>query len=254
MISNNHKKSGCGFAEELVSYLYGEMSAAENAGFEKHLAACSVCADELDAFSGVQFSINDWKIKDFANLQTPLIEIPYPVAAKNPETGTVETSWLAGIRKLFSPPWSLAAGSFAALAVCVGIFLYVSKSPQKNDVAINNNNTKIAVSPTVEKSPVVSNSNEKPGNVPEPKPLDKPIDKPQTELAVENDPKNKPVVKTTNTTRRAEKAETSNLPKTNEAQRNNKKKDEVPPKIYEEDEEDDTLRLAEMFEEIDTVE
>lgn len=256
MMNNNHKNSGCGFSEELVSYLYGETSAAENATFEKHLAACSLCADEFEAFSGVQFSINDWKTKDFATLQTPQIEIPYPITTNKQEALSVESSWLSGLRHLFSPKWSLAAASLAVLAVCVGIVFFASKSPDGNDVAGANKNTKIQTSPTVEKSRETSNSNQKPNELPNPETRapEKPLEKPQPELAVENDPKNKRSIKATNTQRQTPKAETTNLPKTNEAQRNNKKKDEIPPKIYEEEEEDDTLRLAEMFEEIDTVE
>jgi hypothetical protein len=76
MMNNNHKNTGCGFTEELISYLYGESSASEKATFETHLQNCSICTDELQAFSGVHFSINDWKEKDFDALETPVIEIP----------------------------------------------------------------------------------------------------------------------------------------------------------------------------------
>ena len=55
MMHNNHKKSGCGFDELLVSYLYGETNAAETAKFAAHLETCAGCADELEAFAGVMY-------------------------------------------------------------------------------------------------------------------------------------------------------------------------------------------------------
>ncbi len=252
MMNNNHKNSGCGKGSELVSYIYGEASAAENKVFEIHLETCSICADELETFSGVHFSINDWKLKDFANLQTPVIALPYPTAPVKQEVSGVDGSWLLGLRRLFSPKLSLAAASMAVLAICVGIVLYVSNSREADYIVEKNKNTKIQVSPTVEKSTEVSNSNSKQNNLPDPE--SKPLDKPQPQLAVETDAKNNRTRKTTNTQRRTEKVETTNLPQTNDAKRNDKKKNEIPPKIFDEEEEDDTLRLAEMLEEIDTIE
>ena len=134
MMSNNHKNEGCGFAEELVSYLYGETNTADGAAFEAHLDDCAVCADELKAFSGVHFSITDWKAKEFDTLVTPIIEIPYE---KTVETKDETAGWLAGLRSLFSltPGWSLAAASVAILAVFVGIVLFAMNSRRDNQLA-----------------------------------------------------------------------------------------------------------------------
>ena len=256
-MNNNHKNSGCGKASELVSYLYGETGEAENPEFEKHLASCSICADELAAFSGVKFSINDWKLKDFDSLQTPVIEIPYPTAPNKQEVSSLEVSWLAGLRKLFSfsPSWSLATAAMAILVVCIGIILFASNSPNSNDRAGTVKNSMSQVSPTVEKSPERSNANSTQNKLPdtESQPFNKP-QAPQPELTVQPDNKNKRPVKTANTPNRTQKAETTNLPKNEDVKRDNKKKNEIPPKIFDEEEEDDTLRLAEMLEEIDTVE
>lgn len=256
MMNNNHKNSGCGKASELVSYLYGETDAAENTAFETHLATCSMCADELEAYSGIQFSINDWKSTAFANLQTPVIEIPYPKAANKQEVSSVEESWLSRLSKLFTfaRSWSLGAAAMAILAVCAGIFLYVSNSKESNFRAENNKNSKLQVSPTVEKSPEqkVNNSNR---NLPDAE--SNPVNKQQApvpKLAVEPNTTKNRAVKASKTIRQPQKTETTPLPKTNDAKRNDKKKNEIPPKIFDDEEEDDTLRLAEMFEEIDTIE
>ncbi len=259
MINNNHKNSGCGNAEKLVSYLYGENGAAETTTFEAHLQTCSVCSDELEAFSGVQFSINDWKLKEFAQMETPIIQIPYEKVGKasnNHEVSGVTVSWLSGLRKYFSlsPAWSLATASFAILAVCAGIALIVLNSDKSNDVA--GTNTKPVAVPTVQKttSPTNENSNQNISPDKEEKPLNA-QKTPPTEVAVAPDTKNNLVVKTPINQRLPQKAETPKLPKNNNiVKRDNNNKIEVPPKMIEEDEEDDTLRLAELFEEIDTVE
>lgn len=262
MMNNNHKNSGCGYAEQMVSYLYGETGAAETRDFETHLGSCSICADELEAFSVVQFSINDWKLQEFADLKTPLIEIPYEKAgneANQREVSGVTASWLSGLRNLFSlsPAWSLATASFAVLAV-FGFFALIVLNPDKsNDVAGTNKNTKPVTVPTVEKTTVPETANTNQNRSPERdiKPLNE-QKTPPPEIAVAPDTKNTRVIKTTNKNQRqTQRIESTNLPKNNNmVKRDNKNKTEIPPKMIEDDEEDDTLRLAELFEEIDTVE
>jgi len=254
MMNNNHRKSGCGFDVQLVSYLYDENGAAENAAFEKHLAVCENCADELDAFGGVKFAIGDWKSKDFAMLAAPVIEIPYEKPANRPEVSAVGGSWLSGLRNLFSlsPKWSLAAASAAVLAICVGIIFFALNSGSRNLVAESNRNSKLATAPTVENSP------EKPNNTVQNDPPEKEklleTNTPPVPAAAElTDEKNKPSGKTPAVKRQPSKAET-NARKNDELKRRDKNKTEVPPKIFDDEDEDDSLRLAELFEEIDTIE
>jgi len=256
-MNNNHKNSNCGFSEELVSYLYGETGGAENTAFEAHLQSCAGCAEELEAFSGVHFSIDDWKLKEFANLVTPSIEIPYEKAEKSIAVSNVSGSWLSALRRdLFSLSprgWSLATASFAVLAVCVGIALFALNSRKDNDVAGSNKNNPVIL-PTVEKTPEPTNVNANQKNQPdrEVKPLNDPKS-PQPEVAIAPEPKNSRVVKASNNPRPVQKVENTNIQKNNEVKRN--KNNEVPPKIVvEDDDEDNTLRLAELFDEIDTKE
>lgn len=253
MMNNNHKKSGCGFSEQLVSYLYGETVGAENTAFEAHLNACSVCTDELEAFSGVQFSINDWKLKEFVNLAAPSIEIPYETADKTAEVSTVKGSWLSALRELFSLSprgWSLATASFAVLAVCALIALFALNSRKDNDVA-ESNKTNPITAPTVEKTSSETNANSNANNQPDK--VVKPSSEPKSEVAVAPDNKNNRVVKTSNNPRPTQKVDT-NSPKNNEQKRTNKN-NEIAPKIAVDDEEEDkSLRLAELFDEIDTKE
>jgi Putative zinc-finger len=258
MTNNNHKNSSCGFAEQLVSYLYEEIDGTEKTVFEAHLKNCSNCSDEFAAFSGVHFSINNWKIKDFSNLETPLIEIPYKdsvTPTKTQEISGVTDSWLSGLRALFSfspRAWSLATASFAVLAVCAVIALFAFNSRQPNDVATaNKNQIKPIIAPTVENTPPETNVNSNENNQSEKQPKQQVEPKSsQPELATEQNPKNIRPIKASTNPRPVQKVE--NIRKNNDI-KNKQNKDKVAPKILTEpDDEDDTLRLAELFEEIGT--
>jgi len=245
MTNNNHKSTGCGYGEELVSYLYGE---TENAVFEAHLQDCHACADELEAFSGVHFSIKDWKSKEFDRLATPSIQIPYEKAEKRGEDLVVTGSWLSGLRGLLSlsPAWSLGAASFAVLAVSLGLILFASKSPKQDEVSKTGMQTQKSVTPTENKN--VEPANKTPDIVVNPVKEPK---APKPDVVVETNQKDNRVVKTTTNQRQPQNKDNSNTPKNNNVKRDNKN-NQVPPGVIEDDEYDNTLRLAEIFDEIDT--
>jgi hypothetical protein len=249
MLNGHHKISDCGFGEQLVSYLYNEINGAEKSNFEMHLRNCAACADEFAAFSGVHYSINDWKLKDFSMLETPLIEVPSKINrfVETPELSENKSSWLSGLRRLFSlspRAWSLATASFAILAVCVGIVFFVINH-QKVDLVSQNNKKPIpSVSPTIEQPKVISTS-ETPENPP--KPIVQPKN-PTTDI-VKDDSKTTRSVKVIDNSRQPKKVENADVRKNNEPKINNQTK---APKVVIEDEEDNSLRLAEMFDEIDT--
>jgi len=252
MKNNNHNNSDCGFSDELVSYLYGESNAAENALFEKHLNKCSNCAEEFQAFSGVHFSINDWKMKDFANLETPVIEIPYE-KSKQPEVSVVKETWLSAVRDLFSlspRAFSLATASFAVLAICVGIVFLVINSRQNNFVAENDKNKKSTSSPKAEKTPPENNTAKTPQT--EQKQPSQDSKQPQSDIVIDTKPKNVQVVKASGKTTQIQKTDNAVQPKKDVKRAN--KNIQNAPKMIEDDEEDETLRLAEIFDEIGSVE
>jgi anti-sigma factor RsiW len=251
MKNSNHKNSGCLYGEQLVSYLYDETGSAESSSFEKHLENCSACAEELTAFSGIKFSIGNWKLNDFAALETPVIEIPYEKPRKESEIGAVQETWLARLRDLFSlsPAWSLAAASVAVLAICTGAVLIKVNSGRGDDVAGTNKNTQQVATPTFERSPKAVNADVNSNESAE------------TDAAPRKEPKptlperadNEPAVKASKNQRQLPKA-AADLPKPSNAKRDHKNKTVVPPKTLVEEDEDDSLRLAELFEEIDTIE
>jgi anti-sigma factor RsiW len=58
----NNGANNCGRKEELVSYLYDEISAAERATFARHLHDCDSCRSELDAFGRVRDDLSAWQV------------------------------------------------------------------------------------------------------------------------------------------------------------------------------------------------
>lgn len=129
MLVNSHhnQKPNCEFAEETVSYLYGELSESQANKFQNHLENCSACADELNAFAAMNASIQTWKIEEFERLSPPVIKIPYESTEK---TGLL-SSWLNAFQNGFSLSRNFVqAGAFALLVIglSLGIFFLFSNA------------------------------------------------------------------------------------------------------------------------------
>lgn len=246
MFDNNHHNSSCAFAEQIVSYLYNETNAKEKSAFDAHLNNCSTCADELAGFGFVRSSIVEWKNTEFSSLETPPIEIPYPLAVS-----TEKQSWLGELRKLFalSPAWSMVV---AAIAVCVGLTFLVFNFSNKNEVAKDNKPIESVVSPIVEKQiapPIKDTSDETAIKTPAEK-LQKPsktapqvVSANQIVKASNNPPKNKSV-----------KQNSDNLANIRKIKGDKNmlavQKQSVPKLHNLEEEEDNSLRLADLFAEV----
>jgi hypothetical protein len=144
----------------------------------------------------------------------------------------------------------------AVLAITIGIALFAFNSRTGSDLASEVNKTvkPAMTSPTVEKTPETTNAGNQ-NNAPDK--VTKPVNEqnaPQPLPASEPNPKTNRAVKTSNNQRPTQKTETTDTPKNNDVKNSRKtNKSAVPPVIPDEDE-DDTLRLAELFEEIDTKE
>ncbi len=139
MSNNNHYNSPCGFAEDLVSYLYGEIDSAEKTRFERHLDDCSNCGKELAGFGFVRSSIGDWREEMFSVLETHKIEIPYiekQTFVKTSVNSNDSLSWLASLRNVFSlsPTWATTTTVFASIAVLVGITIFALNFSYSNQV------------------------------------------------------------------------------------------------------------------------
>jgi len=134
MFNDNQKNASCRFADEIVSYLYDEIGKQEKLDFQSHLADCASCAEEIDGFSLVRSSVQQWRAEDFAGLPTPVFEIP---SAKTLERDSSSLSWFEQIRAflLLSPNSLTRSAAFAVLAICAGLAFFVFNSLPDRDVA-----------------------------------------------------------------------------------------------------------------------
>lgn len=256
MSHNNHNNSSCSYAEQMISYLYGEADEREKFAFESHLKNCSNCADELAGFGFVRRSVLDWRAADFSKLETPVFEIPAVKREKSFLPVAVSTeprSWFADFKNLFAfnPTWATAA--LAILIVCVGAALFAFNFSNKTDVAkneANKNSSQAAVSPTIETIPKPEEASI-PGkdsknslttvNPNTPSQRERVVDKVVVKVS-DNSPKNTPGVSPRNS-----KNTNGNVKKTTPV-----KKEPLPNLNDIEDDEDKSVRLADLFEEIDT--
>jgi len=244
----------------MVSYLYGEADAREKTKFETHLKNCSTCADELAAFGFVRSAVLDWRAEGVSKLPTPAIEIPAAEYKESFSTTVVlaeSRSWFAGFRQMFSLNSMKATAAFGILIVCAGI-VWFAFSFSGNDISENGDDVKpiqVAVTPTVE---IAKKSEEE-------------------SVADKNNEKSLPSYQITKSTPPIKREKTgspnksiirasSNAPKNNsdnsirnpkEASEDSKKtasvrKKRIPNLNDVEDEEDETIRLSDLFDELDT--
>ena len=91
-MSNNKHISKCIYSADIVEYLYDEIGKREKSAFETHLSGCSNCTDELAAVSFARFSVQEWRDAEFANLKTPVIDIPFDRQMEKVMASTVSVS------------------------------------------------------------------------------------------------------------------------------------------------------------------
>ncbi len=141
--NNNHNNSVCAFAEQSVSYLYGEAGDQEKTVFETHLKSCRNCADEFAAFGAVHSSVIEWRNEEFMSLETPLIEIPYKNAWEiyNLDNNSIASrAWIEELRRFFTQsPVLTASASFALIVFCIAIVFFAAKSSNNDKIADGNN-------------------------------------------------------------------------------------------------------------------
>lgn len=173
MLNNGNKKE-CGFADDIVAYIYDEIGSAERRKFESHLVGCMACTDEFAGISNARFSVFEWQKEEFAHLSTPEIVIPY--AAKKREVETA--GFFPGLRDMLTlSGWSSAVIVAGAVVICIGLgyvaMNYVgnpgqvaeSKKPVVNEsvVAPDQQNVVVARAPQKELTPITASAKSSPG-------------------------------------------------------------------------------------------
>jgi len=258
MSYNNHKTSSCAFAEQIVSYLYDEFETGEKIEFEAHLKYCPSCADEYAGFGFARSSVLEWRDEDFSKMATPTFNVPTIKHEKSlPAVFTESRSWLGDFRKMFSFNPAMAMAALAILVFCAGITLYAlnlsggDETAQKDD---GKNAVGIAVSPTVE---IPKKSDEKDVGDEE---FEKSLAPPSSTVSLpqQKEPEKqitpvKPVVKVSgNAAKNGSNNPAVNLKETNDKKTPPVKKQRVPNLNHSDEDEDETIRLADLFDELDT--
>jgi len=133
MLDERHNKS-CPRENEIVSYLYREMSPVEVDRFEDHLAECGKCVDEFAAMSEPHLAVYEWRTNVFDKIPAPSIELPI-VEEQHPHAESllgrliaVLSGWPAGLR--------VSVGFAALLVVGFAVFL-LTRPSSSSDVARN---------------------------------------------------------------------------------------------------------------------
>ncbi len=112
----------CERADDLISFLYGELGDRELRSFEQHLRTCNHCESELAAFGHVRRSVQDWRDE---SLNLAISTFPQ---TERPQPAIKHSAW-AAIRAFFeiSPLWMKGASAFAAVLFCVLSLLAITR-------------------------------------------------------------------------------------------------------------------------------
>ncbi len=229
---NDANYSGCKFSSDILSYMYGELSASTRDVFESHLLECSVCTDEFAEVSAGRYEVYEWKKLAFDPLATPRFEIPseYEVAAA--------PSWVDKLRAAFGSSWAAPAFALGGLMI-VSIFAasWILSGDNQPYVAANTADGPVVDSPpNVVPSPRVSEPRVETGSTGEIEPQET---KPVRILAPRRD---------------AKKIVRSAQPRTIEVRGESARNPRITtPRLNEfADEEDTSLRLAELLDDVET--
>ena len=128
------KDQVCERADELISFLYGELGEKDSRRFERHLHECARCESEFAAFAQIRKSIVSWRDESLGAAWLPDAVNDRRLAAMTVLPGTqTRPSALAAIREFFnlSPRWMKGAAAFASLLFCVFATLAVAHLVEK---------------------------------------------------------------------------------------------------------------------------
>ena len=123
----------CGRENDLVSFLYGELSDSEKRSFESHMHACRLCQVQTSEFNLIRESVAAWRDESLGR-----------AAVTAPETSNLanqrRSSALAALRAFFdlSPFWMKGAFGFATILFCILAVLAVARLRNAPEVTATN--------------------------------------------------------------------------------------------------------------------
>jgi len=143
----------CHRAEDLVTYLYNEASAADARDFAAHAEVCEACRAELAVFAQVHESILLWRNEALGAAFNPATAPAQIISNAATDTNQfvqheAKLSALAAVREFFrvSPLWLRGATAFAGLTLFVLAALFVLRSWNQPAPRANNQATPDAYS------------------------------------------------------------------------------------------------------------
>jgi hypothetical protein len=104
----------CGRENDLVAFLYGELSDLEKKSFDSHLHACRSCQVQTRELGSIRESIKVWRNESLGRVS---VTVPETSSLINQKKGSA----LAALRAFFdlSPLWMKGAIGFTAILFCV---------------------------------------------------------------------------------------------------------------------------------------
>src|SRR5712691_5832844 len=126
----------CGHENDLVSFLYGELSDSEKKLFESHMHACRLCQVQTTEFNSIRESVAAWRNESLGRAALTVSETSR--LANQPRS-----SALAAFRAFFdlSPFWMKGAFGFAAILFCILTVLAVARLRNAPEVTATNANS-----------------------------------------------------------------------------------------------------------------
>ena len=113
---------GCGRENDLVAFLYGELSDIEKASFDSHRNTCHLCQAQTIEFRSIRDSIVAWRDESLGRASITAPERSAVIAQRR-------VSSLAALRAFFdlSPLWMKGAVGFAAILLCILSVLTIAR-------------------------------------------------------------------------------------------------------------------------------
>lgn len=244
MVIGKNQIEECDRIAEIVPYIYGESSPAERYDFEAHLPECVPCTDELAAIAEARFAVYEWNREEFSSIPTPAFVIPYENTPLIGESFAIKLTKIFGLPRF--PAWGSAAAAFGALVLFIGIgtIVFYGSRSGNNEIAANNNKN-------------VSSNVSIPSAIDAP-----PVNEPETatEPAVRSARPDRAVSVKVSSARNAHGSvnaprRITDRPNSTQAKVNDRRDPRsVPTLSGVDDDVDDSLRLSDLFAEVDSLE
>jgi hypothetical protein len=113
---------GCGREDDLVAFLYGELSDLEKESFNSHVHACHSCQVQIRELGSIRESVKAWRNESLGRVS---VTVPETSNLINQSRGPA----LAALRAFFdlSPLWMKGALGFTAILFCALTVLTVAQ-------------------------------------------------------------------------------------------------------------------------------